>query len=401
VTTILPPVSQTEWDRWQRCAAIVAVSGCAAFAVIGLVLYFLGGLPGPVQFFLSYLVAYNFWLEVALGSLVILMLQYVTGGAWGFVIRRVLESGTRTLLLLAVLFIPILLGMRFLYEWAQPDLVAASENLRHKRPYLNVPFFIIRAILYFVIWLALTFFLNRWSALWDRDEQSGSPRRFRVLSAPGLVLYGITITFASIDWVMSLEPDWYSTIYPVLFGLSQVLAAFAFAIAVFVLLATRRPLIDVIHPGLMRDLGNMLLAFVMFWAYLAVSQFLLIWIADLPEEIPWYLRRTRAGWQWLGILLIVAHFAVPFVLLLSRDIKENRRSLIYVALLILVMRFLDLLWWIEPAYPHSGQYFFWLLDVAALVGLGGVWSWWFLRQLQQRPLLPMRGPFLAEAMPND
>src|SRR5262249_43792952 len=166
VTTILPPVSQTEWERWQRCAAIVAVSGCAAFAVIGLVLYFLGGLPGPVQFFLSYLVAYNFWLEVALGSLVILMLQYVTGGAWGFVIRRVLESGTRTLLLLAVLFIPILLGMRFLYEWAQPDLVAVSENLQHKRPYLNVPFFIIRAILYFVIWLALTFFLNRWSASW-------------------------------------------------------------------------------------------------------------------------------------------------------------------------------------------------------------------------------------------
>jgi hypothetical protein len=394
-------VSQSEWDRWQHRAAIVAVSGCAAFVVIGLLLYFLGGLRGPLQFFLSYLVAYNFWLGVALGSLVVLMLQYVTGGAWGFAIRRVLESGTRTLLLLAVLFIPILVGTRFTYEWAQPDLVAASENLRHKQQYLNVPFFIIRAIFYFAVWLGLTFYLNRWSASWDREEHPGSPRRFRVLCGPGLVLYGLTITFASIDWVMSLEPDWYSTIYPVLFGLNQVLAAFAFAIAVFVVLAVRRPLFDVIHPGLLRDLGNMLLAFVMFWAYLAISQFLLIWIADLPEEIPWYLRRTRGGWQWLGILLILAHFAVPFVLLLSRDIKENRRTLIYVALLILVMRFLDLLWWIEPAYPHPRQYFFWLLDVAALVGLGGVWSWWFIRQLQRRPLLPMHGPFLAEAMPND
>jgi hypothetical protein len=401
VATILPQVSQTEWSRWQRWSAVVAVSGCTAFAVIGLLLYFMGGLRGPVQFFVSYLVAYNFWLEVALGSLVILMLQYVTGGAWGFAIRRLLESGTRTLLLLAVLFIPILFGTRFLYEWAQPDLVAASENLQHKRPYLNVPFFIIRAVIYFTVWLVLTLFLNRWSARWDREERTGSPRRFRVLSAPGLVLYGITITFASIDWVMSLEPDWYSTIYPVLFGLGQVLAAFAFAIAIFLLLATRRPLIDVIHPALLRDLGNMLLAFVMFWAYLAISQFLLIWIADLPEEIPWYLRRTRGGWQWLAILLIVAHFAVPFVLLLSRDIKENRRRLIYVTLLLLVMRFLDLLWWIEPAYPHPGQYFFWLLDVAALVGMGGVWSWWFLWQLQQRPLLPMHGPFLAEAVPND
>src|SRR5262249_20705482 len=243
--------------------------------------------------------------------------------------------------------------------------------------------------------------LNRWSARWDAEAQPGTARPFRLLSAPGLALYGATITFASIDWIMSLEPDWYSTIYPVMFAVGQVLTAFAFTITVVVLLSTRLPLIDVISPGLLRDLGNLMLAFVMFWAYIAVSQFLLTWIANLPEEIPWYLRRTRVGWQWLAILLIVAHFIVPFLLLLSRGIKENWRTLLMVAGLILLMRFLDLLWWIEPAFSHEGQHLFWLLDVAAVVGLGGIWVWWFVRQLQRRPLLPVHGPFLAEAVPND
>jgi hypothetical protein len=401
MTTMLPPVSQSEWDQVQRRALLAAAAGGIVFVAAGVLLAVFGGVRGPMQFFLSYLVAYNFWFGIALGSLVILMLQYVTGGAWGFAIRRILESGTRTLVLLAVLFIPILIGLHWLYEWAQPDQVAASEDLQHKSPYLNVPFFIIRTLFYFAIWIIFMFFLNRWSAEWDTDAPHGSPRRFRMVSAPGLVLYGATITFASIDWVMSLEPDWYSTIYPVLFAVGQILGAFAFTNIVIVLLATRRPIIDVISPGLLRDLGNLMLAFVMFWAYLGISQFLLIWIANLPEEIPWYLRRTRGGWQYIALVLIVAQFAVPFVLLLSRDIKENRRTLMLVAGLILVMRFLDLFWWIEPAYPHEGQYFFWLLDVGAVVGLGGLWLWWFVRQLQQRPLLPARGPYLAETMPSD
>lgn len=396
MTTPLPTVSQAEWDRVQRMAVIAALAGGAGFIVLGLLFSSLGALTSPVQFFLSYLVAYNFWLGIALGSLVILMLQYVTGGGWGFAVRRVLESGTRTLLLLAILFIPILLGLHFVYVWTEPE-----ESVGHKARYLNVPFFIVRAVVYFAVWLVIAFLLNRWSARWDAEAQPGTARPFRLLSAPGLALYGATITFASIDWIMSLEPDWYSTIYPVMFAVGQVLTAFAFTITVVVLLATRLPLIDVISPGLLRDLGNLMLAFVMFWAYIAVSQFLLTWIANLPEEIPWYLRRTRVGWQWLAILLIVAHFIVPFLLLLSRGIKENRRTLLMVAGLILLMRFLDLLWWIEPAFSHEGQHLFWLLDVAAVVGLGGIWVWWFVRQLQRRPLLPVHGPFLAEAVPND
>src|SRR5262245_28360438 len=272
VTTPLPTVSQAEWDRVQRMAVIAALAGGAGFIVLGLLFSSLGALTSPVQFFLSYLVAYNFWLGIALGSLVILMLQYVTGGGWGFAVRRVLESGTRTLLLLAILFIPILLGLHFVYVWTEPE-----ESVGHKARYLNVPFFIVRAVVYFAVWLVIAFLLNRWSARWDAEAQPGTARPFRLLSAPGLALYGATITFASIDWIMSLEPDWYSTIYPVMFAVGQVLTAFAFTITVVVLLATRLPLIDVISPGLLRDLGNLMLAFVMFWAYIAVSQFLLTW----------------------------------------------------------------------------------------------------------------------------
>jgi hypothetical protein len=224
-------------------------------------------------------------------------------------------------------------------------------------------------------------------------------RRFRLLSAPGLILYGLTITFASIDWVMSLEPNWFSTIYPVLFAVGQALQGMAFAVAMLVLLATRPPLSGVIRPAHRRDLGNLLLMFVMFWAYLSFSQLLLIWAENLPEEIPWYLRRLRDGWQWVALLLILFQFGLPFLLLLSRDVKENPRGLAAVAVLVLGMRFLDVFWWVEAAFA-GGMSFYWLLDVAALVGLGGIWVWWFLGQLKQRPLLPLHDPYLPEYLPE-
>jgi hypothetical protein len=360
----------------------------------------LGNIDSPRQFFLSYLVAYNFWLAIALGSLVILMLQFVSGGMWGYIIRRVLEAGVVTLIPLAVLFLPILFGARWLYVWAAVE--AAGQSLPNdKGSYLNLPCFIARVFVYFAIWLVLTFLLLRWSHAWDQQTHPASPRRFRLLSAPGLALYGLTITFASIDWVMSLEPEWYSTIFPVLFAVGQVLSAFAFIIAVLLLVSDYPPLSEFVTPLLMRDLGNLLLAFVMFWAYMGISQYLLIWIANIPEEITWYLRRTRGGWEWLALLLIVAQFALPFVLLLSRDVKEKRPRLLFVCGLILVMRFFDLFWWIEPAFSHEGQYAFWLLDVAATVCLGGILLWCFLWQLKRRPLLPVHGPLRAEAMPHD
>lgn len=389
-----PALSASQWQRLQRGSLIAAVSGAALFAIIAAVLALSKGVTTPRQFFQSYLVAFTYWVSVPLGCLVVLMVQHLTGGAWGLVLRRVLEAGARTLVPLAVLFVPLLFGLSSLYLWTQPGEIPQDKA----RLYLNVPFFVARSVGYFAVWLVIVFLLTRWSAEQDSYANSDRQSRLGALSGPGLVVYGLTITFASIDWVMSLEPNWSSTMYPVMFAVGQLLTGFTFALAVLLLLAQRPPLSDVLNRRHLRDLGSLLLAFVMIWAYIAFSQFMLTWVGNLEEEIPWYLRRLRGGWEWLALALVLFHFVLPFLLLLSSDVKTNSRSLAKVAIALLVVRFLDVFWWIEPAYPHEGQYFFWLLDLSATLALGGACGWWFLGQLRQRPLLPLRDPDLLEAL---
>jgi hypothetical protein len=401
VSTAEHPLTRPEWAQARRTALVVALAGAAVFVGAGAVLHLARGITSPRQFFLSYLVAYTFWLGTGLGCLALLMVQHLTGGRWGLVIRRVLESGSRTIVLLALLFVPVVLGAYLgdLYLWVHPD--PHDEDLLHKTQwYLTIPGFVIRAVVYFVVWLLLAFVLSRWSREQD-DNAAFPPRRFRLLSGPGLVLYGLTITFASIDWVMSLNPNWYSTIYPPLFATSQVLNGLAFAILVFLLLAAHRPLSETLDPQLLRDLGNLLLAFIMIWAYLSFSQFLLVWVGNLPEETPWYLQRGRYGWQWVALALFLLNFAVPFLLLLQREVKERPRRLAAIAVLVLVMRLVDVFWWVEPAYAHEGQYAFFLLDLAAWAAVGGVWVWWFLGQLESRPLLPRHDPILPAVLRHE
>jgi hypothetical protein len=225
--------------------------------------------------------------------------------------------------------------------------------------------------------------------------------RCESLGAPGIVVYALTITFASIDWVMSLQPEWYSTIFPVMFAVGQLLNGYAFALTVFLLLSDRPPFAASIYPAHMRDFGSLLLAFVMFWAYMSFSQFLLIWVGNLPEETPWYLLRARGGWQFVIIFIALFHFAVPFVLLLLRDIKDHRQRLWAVTVGLMVMRFIDLFWWIEPSLKHEGLNLFWLMDLAAWVAVGGLFVWWFTGQLRSRPLLPLKDPYLAEALSDE
>jgi hypothetical protein len=378
-----------ELDRFRSRALIVGIAGLALCGV--------GAIFDAPQFFRSYLLAFVFWIGIALGCLAILMLQHMSGGAWGIVIRRVLEAATRTFPILAALFVPVALGMPFIYEWANAAAVEASSVLQHKHPYLNIPFFIGRAIFYFAVWNLISYLLNKWSREQDLTGERDLTRKLQGLSGPGLVLYGLTVTFASIDWVMSLDPTWYSTIFGMLFMGGQGLSAMAFTIAVIVVLSNYKPMSEVIQPRHLHDLGKLMLAFLMLWAYFAFSQFLIIWSGNIPEEVSWYTRRLHSSWRYIGLALVLLHFALPFVLLLSRDLKRNARTISMVAILILVMRYVDLYWLTGPEF-HEGHFVISWMDLIMPLGIGGVWLWYFAGQLKTRPLVPVQDPYLQDAL---
>ena len=367
----------------------------------GVVLALLGVWLNLAQFFRAYLVAYLFWSGLSLGCLALLMLHHLVGGAWGAMIRRLLEAGTRTLPLMVVLFVPLLYGLTTLYSWSQPEVVAHDGLLQHKRVYLNVPFFLQRAAVYFAIWLIVMFFLNHWSRQQEQvagaSQEHRVQRRLRLLSAPGLVLYVLTVTFAAVDWIMSLEPHWYSTLYGVVILVGQILAALALAIVLITQLAEVPPVSTVLTPQHLHDLGNLLLAFVMFWAYIAFSQFLIIWSGNLPEEVSWYIHRTQGGWEWLGGLVFLLHFGLPFVVLLSRTSKRRAQVLWRIAAGLLGLHLLELFWLVLPAFYPSTLAIHWL-DVGLPIGMGGLWMAVFVWQLQRRSLLPWHDPRLQEVV---
>ena len=347
------------------------------------------------QFFRSYLIAYLFWLGIAAGCLPLLMLHHLVGGTWGFVIRRILEAGTRTLPLMLLLFVPLLFGIHSLYEWSHSEVVARDAVLLEKQSYLNVPFFIVRAAIYFLTWVALAVVLNRWSA---EQDATGNPillRRFQLLSAAGILLYSLTMTFASIDWGMSLEPHWFSTIYGMMFIAGQALSALAFVIPVAARISETRPVSDYMRPDVYQDLGNLLLTFIMLWAYLSFSQYLILWSGNLSEEIPWYLRRGSNGWQWVAAVLALFHFVLPLLLLLGRGNKRSKTFLGVIAIAVLVMRWVDMQWLIAPSFfPGVRIHIF---DVVLVALLGGIWLRVFKGQLGKRALLPLGDPnFVVE-----
>jgi hypothetical protein len=375
--------------RLQRLMILVGIAGFALCAV--------GFAADRAHFYRAYLLAFVFWIGIALGCLALSMVHHLSGGAWGVVIRRVLEAASRTLPFMALLFLPIVFGIHELYLWSNPEAVAKDAILQQKAPYLNVPFFIIRAAIYFIIWSGLAYLLSKWSLDQERRGEQGQALRMQRLSGPGLVLYALTILFMSVDWIMSLDPHWFSTIYGILFMGGQGLSALAFTIAVAVLLSRTEPMSSVIAPAHLHDLGKLMLAFLMLWAYFSFSQFLIIWSANLPEEIPWYLRRWEGAWQWVGLVLIFGHFVLPFVVLLSSDVKKHGRTILGVAIVVSLMRIVDIFWNIGPMHHDESFRFTWL-DAVAPIALGGVWLAIFLWQLQTRPLLPLGEPYLAEAL---
>ena len=368
--------------RVQRIALLVGGLGLAAGIA--------GALTGSLErFFQAYLVAFLFWLGLSLGALAFLLVHFLTGSRWGLTMRRVNEAAASTLWLMGLLFIPLLFNLRGLYLWARPEAVQASPILQLKNAYLNEPFFIARAVFYFAVWILLAFSINRLSARWARSGDPEIKGRLQGLGAFGLIAYAVTMSFAAIDWMMSLQPFWSSTAYGLIIIFGQMLSSLAFAI----LMLNWAP-----GPGLGRpwnlrttpipfkDLGALLLTFVMTWAYLSYFQLLIIWAGNIPGEVTWYLDRTQGGWLAVGILVAVLQFILPFGILISLRVRHNLRLLAWLGGLIVLVSLVNLDWLIMPAF-HPGQFSLHWLDIVLPIGMGGLWVGAFLAALKGRPAL--------------
>jgi hypothetical protein len=360
-----------------------------------------GAISSPDKFYQSYLFSFLLVLGLTLGSLGLLMLQHLTGGNWGIIIRRPLEAAAQNIWLVFLMFAPIVLGMNSLYrEWMDPARRKAAPLSPLQESYLTSGGFLTRAVIYFAIWFALIWIFNSWSKRQDVDKEDRALRRhFKMWAGPGIILYVVAMTFASIDWVMSLSPHWASTIYGFIFVGGQAVSAMSLMIAVVVLLSGSEPFAGVLHKRHLHDLGKLLFAFNMLWAYFDFSQLLIIWSGNQPEEISFYRTRLSGNWGVVAVIVLVFHFAVPFLLLLSEDVKRNPRVISTIAIWMIFMRLVDLYWMTRPEF--TGQARPTPLDIVVPIALTGLWVGFFAMNLKQRPLLPLGEPKLAEAIAQD
>ena len=371
----------SQLQQARRRALLVALAASASCLV--------GVFIDRPQFFQSWLVAWVFFVGLSLGALVIVMMQALTGGAWGLAIRRLCEAAMMTLPLMGLLFLPVIIGAHDLFPWSRSDAVSALAILRHKHAYLNLPFFAARACFYFATLGTLAFLLRRLSIACDKaGDRALCVKWISRLSGGGLVFYVLCMNFASTDWVMSLEPDWYSTIFVVILMSGQFLSALALMTALLALLAGREPFAAVITAKHFHDLGNLLLTFVIFWIYVSFSQFLIIWSGNLPKEISWYLHRSVGGWKWVALFLMLFQFLAPLSLLLLRAAKRKRERLGAIAAMIVLANVVNVYWLVAPAFHPQGIRIHWL-DFATLIAVGGFWTSMFLCFLRRQPLLPL------------
>jgi hypothetical protein len=357
-----------------------------------------GALSSPEKFYPSYLFSYMLVFGLTVGSLGLLMLQHLTGGNWGIIIRRPLEAASRNIWLVLVMFVPIVLGMKTLYRaWLDPEHLKEEPLSKFQQGYLTSGGFLLRAVLYFAIWFLLMWLFNAWSR--QQDERKQDPqiqRRFKSLSGPGVILYVMATTFAAIDWVMSLSPHWASTIYGFIFVAGQAITSMCLMIIVIVLLSGSEPFSGIIQQRHLHDLGKLLFAFNMLWAYFDFSQLLIIWSGNQPEEISFYRTRLYGGWGVVAVIVLVFSFALPFLILLSRDVKRTPGLISKVAAWMLFMRLVDLYWMTRPEF--TSRAFPTYLDLIVPIALVGLWLGFFAMNLKQRPLLPLGDPNLAEAI---
>ncbi|UCD94464.1 MAG: hypothetical protein JSU69_12010 [Candidatus Zixiibacteriota bacterium] len=378
----------TEPGRFGAIALMVGVAGLA----LSLVAYFVDS----EQFFHSYLVAFFFWISIALGGLFFTMLHHLVGAKWSVVLRRLSENLMTAAPLMIIFFIPILFGFHELYHWSHDDAVAPDSLLQGKSGYLNVPFFVIRALFYFVIWAALSRILFRTSAAQDAGHNDSLLRKMRVTSAPGMILFALTITFAAFDWLMSLDPHWYSTIFGVYVFSGALVAMLAFMTFVILRLRAMAALTGTITEEHYHDLGKLMFGFIIFWGYMAFSQYFLIWYGNIPEETIWFLHRWDTSWKIVSLILVFGHFVIPFFVLFPRGPKRNPAILKFMAIWILFMHLIDLHWIVLPNLHQHGLHPSWI-DLTTLAGIGGVFLWFFWRRMASRPLVPVGDPHLEES----
>jgi hypothetical protein len=377
------------WNRVPVIASVCALLGAVACAILGA--------SNPKQFFFSWLVSFMFFLSLALGALFFVLIQYAAQGGWGIVLRRIGETIFVMVPVMAALFVPLLLGLHDLYEWSAPGAAEHDALLRWKAPYLNVPFFLIRAALYFGIWSFIALLYYRVSRRQDATGDPAVSARLRRLAGPAIIVLALTQTFASIDWIMSLTPHWYSTIFGVYFFAGSFVGFIALLSVVAVAMRRAGLLDTVISAEHLHDIGKLLFAFTAFWAYIAFSQFFLIWYANLPEETIWYKARMEGSWITVSLFLMAGHFVAPFFYLMGRAVKRRGSTLAVGGTWLLAMHFLDLYWQVMPTLHPEGVRPS-ALDVAALVTVGGCFvaaATWLMRR---QALVPLRDPRLAESL---
>lgn len=385
---------------WAPPAAELSALGRKALVVglIALVASLFGWRLAPEAFYRAWLVGWIWVLGIALGAHGVHLVHILSRGAWGIVVRRLLEAAGRTLPALALFAIPVLLGLASLYPWADRARVVHDELLRHRQPWMSVPFATLRLVLYFAVWAGFSLALSALSKKQDSAvDPAGAERRMQILAGPGLVLHVLAVSFFSFDFLMSVNPHWYSTIYGLYVLGGQAVSGMALVILTELLLSSRPPFSGVLQKRHVHDHGKLLLAFMMLWGYFAISQFLIIWSGNLPEEVGFFKDRLTGGWGAVAAVIVLLHFVLPFSLLLSRDLKRDVRKLSLVAAVLLVMRWVDLYWLAAPAFSPGRFRFHWL-DLAAPIAMGGLWLWLYAGRLASRPILPVHDPHLPEAI---
>ena len=373
---------------------------------IALIIWAIGAYFDTEQALRSWLLGYVFWGGIGIGCIGILLLQYLTGGAWGVVMRRVCEAGSRTLPILVLLFLPIALGLSSLYEWTH--LAPTEHIMQHRGWFMTKESWILRSVIYFALFGVIAYLLNKWSAQQDRADNFEDAAKLLATSSrfsgPTLVIYSLIVTFAAVDWVMMLDPHYFSTIWGLLFVAGWALSCFCFAVAILGYLADRAPMDRVLGRRHFHDIGKLMLALVMVWAYFNFSQYLIIWSGNIPEETEWFLARTTKGWGYVAWILVILHFAAPFVVLLMQDLKRRPKTLAMVGVFILLMRLVDMFWLIAPSprihqlAGEPGAFYVSWMDFVAPIAVGGIWFWYFVGELMKRPLVPVMDPFLEPAI---